>query len=96
MKTKLCSKCGVSKALTTQFFKPRADHSSGFRSECRECSNAASMACKKANPEAVVVGNHAWYEANKEASAAKAKAWAQANPGKNAARSKEWYAANKA
>jgi len=37
MKSHICPSCFISKPLTTEYFQPRKDSTSGFRNQCRPC-----------------------------------------------------------
>ena len=88
MKTKLCSKCGVSKALTTQFFSLNAKLLSGFHSHCRECDRARARAWHLKNPAKRAALTRAWRAVNPDKNAAYSIAWVRANPERAAAAAK--------
>lgn len=39
---RVCTKCGQSKPLTTEYFQPRKEGKQGFNSQCRECRRKAA------------------------------------------------------
>lgn len=107
MKSRTCTKCGVSK-LSSEFNK-QADKSHGIASICKACKRISSKqwreenkerhaAMKKtwndANKARNAIAGKAWREANQEHVYAKVMAWRNANPERNEANRKAWHAEN--
>lgn len=40
MEKKRCSKCGLEKPKTTEYFEKRKNSKDGFRNQCKDCRNA--------------------------------------------------------
>lgn len=51
MEAWICTKCGVEKPLTVEYFNTRSDSKTGFRSYCRECYAAAQHAIYERDKE---------------------------------------------
>ncbi len=79
---KICTKCHTSKELTE--FHPRPDRAGGYRSACKECSNAVSTKWKQDNYVRAEQTAKEWRERNPER-------WVEIQ--KN--NSRKWYEANK-
>lgn len=63
---KKCTKCGLLKPITEQYFHIRKDSKSGFTSACRVCINKKNMDYKRNNKELVNKRDKEYREKNKE------------------------------
>lgn len=72
-----CSKCKIPQP-PTEFHRDKYT-TSGLKSNCKECSRAASRA---------------WARANKERNAEKARKWREANPERVYEQTRQWHRAN--
>ena len=106
---KTCTKCGVEKEATNEFFTKGKGYTDGFQGICKVCrkeyakqyhkansdkGNARTKAWAVANPDKRKVLRKAWREKNIDKDRAITKAWAVANPDKERARTKAWQKAN--
>jgi hypothetical protein len=64
---KRCSRCGVEKPATGEFFPPNKRRQDGFQSQCRKCAQAVCDRCHAANPESVRAAVARYRAANPEA-----------------------------
>lgn len=64
--TYTCKKCGIEKPLTEEFFPPRKDSKTGFRSDCRDCNRNRSKAWRAENPERLREYMEQWRAENPE------------------------------
>lgn len=81
MDTKTCTKCGETKPLDA-FYK----NGNYLRSECKTCSNAASVKWDAKNPEKAKAKRAKWNAKNPEKVNAKRARWRAKNPEKVKAR----------
>ena len=51
METKACTKCGVEKPRTKEYFVLDGRRSDGLGSKCRKCANSENVGWRKKNPE---------------------------------------------
>lgn len=91
---KTCSKCGVPKPATAEFFGKYKKAKSGITSWCRACRNADNSARRKINPEQGRGYRRKWREANLERAKAENSAYYKANPEMAREKSKRWREAN--
>lgn len=93
--TRVCSKCGEGKPLTSEFWYRYRGGKYGFQSYCKVCQSAASTAWRNANRERhdetskvwrqrnsdkVKACSHRWYVANSEKKKADSRRWRELNP----------------
>jgi hypothetical protein len=70
--SKKCTKCGLEKPLTREFWQPAADGAGGFRKDCLECRakrDAARYEVQKLDPEyraRKAKNANRWYHTNHE------------------------------
>lgn len=82
MVKKVCTKCGVAKQASKEFFSLDSRHPTGLGPQCRACVNAARKARYKANPKKEKAASVVWNKANPEKVKANSSAWRRANPEK--------------
>lgn len=78
--TKVCSKCGVEKALTE--FSKRAKASDGHSSYCKQCAKAMDAKHYAKNKDHIIKKNTAYAKANREQSNSSKRKWRAKNPEK--------------
>lgn len=54
METKTCSKCGIEKPLTKEYFFTRKDTKDGFRNDCKSCRNTNAKVYYQDNKETLI------------------------------------------
>ena len=89
---KICSKCKQIKNLI-EFCKDK-NRKDGLRFHCRQCSNEATAAYRKANPKKVKASNAAWDKANPDKVKSRSASYRKANPKKVKASNAAWNKAN--
>lgn len=87
---KVCSRCGISKPATSDFFAREKRKSSGLRSICKECERVYRIK----NKERIVERDRAYYAGRKEKAAEYGRAYHAANKQKDNARARKYRAAN--
>lgn len=107
--TATCTKCGIEKPLTAEFFHPRKDSKTGFRRDCRDCRRNHDKVWKAENTEKVLEAAKRWNAANAEKAREYKKRYRAANtkkrleyekryrienPDKVRAKSRRYYAEN--
>lgn len=93
MDTKVCSKCGVEKALC-EFSKCKTCKQ-GKNSRCKLCKRAEGKAYREVNKQKEKERLAAYYKLNKESCKARNKRWREANKEKEQERGRRWREANK-
>lgn len=76
---KRCSKCGVEKPATSEFFCPSNRYKSGFSSQCRACRNEATIRWRANNPDKVRAYSEKYQAENGEIIRLKARITAKQN-----------------
>jgi len=107
---KTCTKCGVEKPRTAEFFNPRKDSRDGLHGTCRVChrtytdswwdrnrerGNALAKAWAERNAEHVKEMRDLYHEANRERRNAQIAEWARKNPERMRRLHRDWYRRNK-
>lgn len=54
--TKKCTKCGIEKLHTKEYFNIESNNKSGLNSKCRECKNKQNNEYKKRNKDKIRIG----------------------------------------
>lgn len=91
---KQCTKCGCTKPLTPQFFRPCKRHSDGYRGACRVCDYAYKQNHQRSNPEILKAQNARMYQKHKEKKLALSRAHRLANLEAAKARDRKNYQDN--
>lgn len=60
MKERICSKCGIGKPETTEFFNAIKNRPCGFRSHCKECIKKANAKRYQDNKEVIYKRSRQW------------------------------------
>ena len=107
---KICSKCGVEKPETNEYFKKTKANKSGVTGRCKKCDSAYQREWNKKNHEAYLAirkrryvnnkekiddYNKKWRKNNPEASARIKSKWLKNNPEKRADVCKKWQHNNR-
>lgn len=91
---KTCTKCGVEKEATNEFFPRNKRYTDGFKGTCNVCIREHQKQYREVNADKINAISKAWREKNIDKNRAINKAWQQANPEKVKALSKAWKDAN--
>jgi len=107
--TRICIKCEISKASTTEFFYKDKNSKDGVTTTCKECkiklSKQWSHSNKNAkyendkrwnlnNPQSVARYNKQWCESNPNRMSELSKQWRENNPDRSSELNKRWYASH--
>lgn len=74
---KVCTKCGVGKPNTSEYFNKRSDTKAGLNTMCKECVHQIYKAKYKADPSAFNQRSKRYYEQNKDEMTSKHKQYSQ-------------------
>jgi hypothetical protein len=66
MTTKKCSKCGIEKLNTVEFFQKNGVTENGLRGDCRVCSSENRKKYRQSNKEKAITYQKKYYHVNKE------------------------------
>jgi 5-methylcytosine-specific restriction endonuclease McrA len=91
---KRCTKCGVEKPATAEYFQTDKKRKSGFSSQCRVCRNELTIRWRENNPDKVRNYSAKYNDENREVIRAKASAYAKANRPLLRERERESYRRN--
>lgn len=64
--TKKCSKCGGNKPLNSDFFHKNSHSKTGFRSDCKDCSNNIARKWRENNRHKALESTKKWREKNRD------------------------------
>jgi len=92
--TKICSKCGVEKPETEEFFYFRNDQQK-FNNQCKKCKKEYCKKYSAANQEIIKEKQKKYYAENQEEIKEKVKKYRISNPDKIRERNKKYQANNK-
>lgn len=96
METKTCNKCGETKVLSAEWFRPSKGARDGFRNDCRGCEKKAKYAARKAaGPGARSAESRRYRERNLEVIKERDAARYRADPEPQRRRSRRHYLANR-
>jgi 5-methylcytosine-specific restriction endonuclease McrA len=93
-KIKTCTKCGVSKPATTEFFYAQKTCRGGLATSCKKCRIAYSTEHQRAHKEAHAITMASYYQRNKEMRLAYNKKYQQTHPDKVAQSNKRNHKAH--
>ena len=74
-----CSKCGIAKPLTEEYFNKEKSNAEGYRKECKECRAEYKKQYRVKNREKIVASKKEYYEKNKESIHEKTRQWREEN-----------------
>jgi len=92
---KVCSKCGISKPLTSEFFHRGKDTKEGFKSACKDCRAKEKKTWRDENKDRINEQSREYYKNNKEVIGEKSRERYFANHEENRMKYKKYYAENK-
>ena len=95
MKTKKCTKCGIEKPLTAEYYYKDNSKKLGFGSYCRLCKSEYQKNYQKNNKEKIAKRGAEYRKNNKEKLAKRRAEYYQNNKEKLAKRKAEYYQKNK-
>ena len=75
--TKVCSRCGEEKPLTSEYFHKYKPSKDGLRAACKECRKLETKEYYENNKEQVLEKNKKWVESNKERVKKNKRDWAK-------------------
>jgi len=93
--TKTCTKCGVEKSATIEYFGARKAKADGLNIWCRPCEKAYQDEYRAANRKRIAEKERQRVAANAEAIAAYKRQWAEANADKLKQQRRDRYEANR-
>lgn len=88
---KTCTKCGIEKLATAEYFPRCRSRKDGFDPRCKDCHKAY----RRANIERIAQGRRAWYQANREHSLEYARKYRESNKEQAKEYNREYGQANK-
>ncbi len=91
---KVCTKCGVSKPPTPEFFVRNSQKRDGLSPSCKTCKSLSDKAYRENNLEKCKAKERAWYQNNLERARATRSKYQLENPEAAAERLVRWVQAN--
>lgn len=88
--TKACTKCGIEKPRTSEYFFRHKGMSDGLRPDCKQCQNKVHEDWRNRNRLRVRAMNNASYERHKETRSAHTNEYQKAHPEKGRERTRRW------